>query len=115
MTAALSDRRLSVREKFKIPIRVRIWKSANQEELGESENLSKRGILFATDSVIPVGTTLEIFLKMPEMINGESTNEWLYSGHVVRVEPSTSTRGHFGVGVQFDCYQPSGGNEARSN
>ena len=112
MTEASSDRRLSVREKFKIPIRVRIWKSANQEELGESENLSKRGILFATDSVTAVGTTLEIFLKM---INGESTNEWLYSGHVVRVEPSTSTRGHFGVGVQFDCYQESGGNEAGWN
>ena len=79
--------------------------------MGESENLSKRGILFATDSVIAVGTTLEIFLKMPETINGESANEWLYSGHVVRVEPSTSTRGHFGVVVQFDCYQVSGGNE----
>jgi len=114
MTEASSDRRLSVREEIKTPIRVRIWKSANQEELGESENLSKRGILFATDSVIAVGTTLEI-LKMPEMINGESTNEWLYSGHVVRVEPSTSTRGHFGVGVQFDCYQESGGNEAGWN
>ncbi|MCU1243365.1 MAG: hypothetical protein JWO71_4091 [Candidatus Acidoferrum typicum] len=114
MAEASPDRRLSVREEIKTLIRVRIWKSANQEELGESENLSERGILFATDSVIPVGTTLEIFLKMPEMING-STNEWLYSGHVVQVEPSTSTRGHFGVGVQFDCYQPSGGNEAGSN
>jgi hypothetical protein len=77
MTEASSDRRLSVREDIKTPIRVHLWKSANHEVLGESENLSEKGILFATDSVIPVGTALEILLKMPD--------EWLYSCHVVRV------------------------------
>jgi hypothetical protein len=76
MTEASSDRRLSVREEIKIPIRVRIWKSTILEELGESENRSEKGILFATDSVMPVGTALEILLKMPD--------EWLDSGHVVR-------------------------------
>jgi hypothetical protein len=106
VTEASSDRRLSVREDIKTPIRVHLWKSANHEVLGESENLSEKGILFATDSVIPVGTALEILLKMPD--------EWLYSGHVVRVEPSTSPRGRFGVGVQFDSYQTSSGNEAGS-
>jgi hypothetical protein len=107
MTKTSPDRRLSVREEFKIPIRIRIWKSAILEELAESENLSKKGILFTTDSVMPVGTVLEILLKMPEVINGEPTGEWLYSGHVVRVEPSASPRGRFGVGAQFDCYQAS--------
>ena len=106
MTEVLSDRRLSVREDIKTPIRVRIWKSAIPEDLSESENLSEKRIFFATDSVIPVGTASEIPLKMPD--------EWLYSGHVVRVEPSTSPRGRFGVGVQFDCYQASSGNEAGS-
>jgi hypothetical protein len=83
--------------------------------LGESENLSEHGIFFATDSVIPVGTVLEILLKMPEVISGLPTNEWLYSGHVVRFEPSASPRGHFGVGVQFDCYQVPRGIETRAN
>lgn len=115
MTDGLSDRRTSAREKLKIPICVHIWKSAVPEELGESENLSENGILFATDSVIPVGTVLEILLNMPQMISGQPTNEWLYSGHVVRVEPSASPRGHFGVGVQFDCYQVPRGIEVRSN
>jgi hypothetical protein len=100
MTEASPDRRLSVREDIKTPIRVRIWKSTILEELGESENLSEKGILFATDSVMPVGTALEILLKMPD--------EWLYSGHVVRVEPSTSPRGQFGVGVQFECWEHRG-------
>jgi hypothetical protein len=42
MTEASPDRRLSVREEIKTPIRVRIWKSAILEELVESENLSKK-------------------------------------------------------------------------
>ena len=77
MKVAASDRRLTVRHNIKTPIRIRLWKSAIPEERGESENLSEEGILFATDSVIPVGTVLEILLKMPD--------EWLYSCHVVRV------------------------------
>jgi len=115
MTDDSSDRRTSAREKLKTPIRVHIWKSAIPEELGESENLSENGILFTTDLIIPVGAVLEILLNMPEMISGQPTKEWLYSGHVVRVEPSASPRGHFGVGVQFDCYQAPRGIEARPN
>jgi hypothetical protein len=112
MKVAASDRRLTVRHNIKTPIRIRLWKSAIPEQRGESENLSEEGILFATDSVIPVGTVLEILLKMPELITGEPTTEWLCSGHVVRVEPIDSTRGKLGVGVHFDCFQVSRGIEA---
>jgi hypothetical protein len=114
MKVAALDRRLTVRHNIKTPIRIRRWKSGIPEERGESENLSEEGILFATNSVIPVGTVLEILLKMPETITGEPTTEWLCSGHVVRVEPMDSPRGKLGVGVQFDCYQVSRGFEAQS-
>jgi hypothetical protein len=114
MKVAALDRRLTVRHNIKTAIRIRRWKSGIPEERGESENLSEEGILFATDSVIPVGTVLEILLKMPETITGEPTTEWLCSGHVVRVEPMDSPRGKLGVGVQFDCYQVSRGFEAQS-
>jgi PilZ domain-containing protein len=107
MKVAASDRRLTVRHNFRTPIRIRLWKSAIAEERGESENLSEEGILFATDSEIPVGTVLEILLKMPKIITGEPTTEWLCSGHVVRVESIDSPRGKLGVGVRFDCYQVS--------
>jgi Tfp pilus assembly protein PilZ len=86
-----------------------MWKSAVPEEGGESENLSQQGILFATNSVMPVGTVVEVLLKMPEEITGEPTTEWLCSGHVIHVEPIDSPRGKLGVGVQFDCYQVSRG------
>jgi hypothetical protein len=105
--AAASDRRVSLRHNFRVPIRVRFWKSGLPEQRGKSENLSESGILFATNSQIPVGTVIEILLKMPEAITGEPTTEWLCSGHVVRVEPIESPRGRLGVGMKFDCYQVS--------
>jgi hypothetical protein len=108
MKVVTSDRRLTVRQNIRTPIRIRHWKSDIPEERGESENLSEEGILFATDSAIRVGTVLEILLKMPEVITGRPTTEWLCSGHVVRVEPIESPRGKHGVGVQFDCYDVSG-------
>jgi hypothetical protein len=113
MKVSVLDRR-AVRHSIRTPIRIRRWKSRIPEERGESENLSEEGILFATNSVIAVGTVLEILLKMPETITGEPTTEWLCSGHVVRVEPMDSPRGKFGVGMQFDCYQVSRGFEAQS-
>lgn len=109
MKKAASDRRSSLRHNFRVPLRIRIWKSAVPEERGESENLSERGILFATDSVMPVGMVVEVLLKMPEEITGEPTTEWLCSGHVVRVEPIDSPRGKLGVSVQFDCYHAARG------
>jgi PilZ domain len=107
MKTATSDRRVSLRHNFRVPIRVRIWKSGMPEQRSESENLSEGGILFVTDTPIPIGTVLEVLLKMPEAITGEPTTEWLCSGHVVRVEPIDSPRGKLGVGMQFDCYQVS--------
>ncbi len=107
MNIALSDRRVSPRHNFKLPLRVRILKSAIAEQRTESENLSGGGIYFPTNSPLRVGTAVQVLLKMPEEITGEPTNEWLCSGHVVRIEASDSPRGKLGVGVQFDCYEVS--------
>jgi hypothetical protein len=105
MKIAGSNRRLSFRHNIKTPLRIRVWKSAIPEQRSESVNLSKQGILFAADSSMPVGTVVEILLKMPEEITGEPAAEWLCSGHVVHVDPIDSPPGKLGIGVQFDCYQ----------
>ena len=110
MKVAASDRRSTLRRNFKLPIRIRTWKSGLPDQRGESENLSESGIFFATNQEFPIGTVLEILLKMPQEITGEPTAEWLCSGHVVRNEPADSPRGKLGVGVQFDCYQISRAN-----
>jgi hypothetical protein len=107
MKVSVSDRRVTRRHDFKAPLRLRIWKSAIPEQRAESENLSERGIFFRTDSLLRVGTAVQVLLKMPEEITGEPTTEWLCSGHVVRVEPVNSPSGKLGVGVQFDCYEIS--------
>ena len=107
MRVAAADCRVTRRHFFKAPLRVRIWKSASPELRAEAENLSEKGIFFSTDSLLRVGTTVEIFLKMPEEITGESTTEWLCTGHVVRVDPVNLLRGKLGVGVEFDRYQIS--------
>ncbi len=76
MKVATADRRVTRRYTFEAPFRVRIWKSDIPEHRAESENLSEKGIFFATDSLPRVGTTVEILLEMPEEINDEPTIEW---------------------------------------
>jgi hypothetical protein len=107
MKIAVLDRRGALRHNFKVPLRVRICKSAIPEQRTKPENLSGRGIYFATDSTLCVRTAAEVLLKMPEEITGQPTAEWLCSGHVVRVEPFDLTKGRLGVGVKFDCYEIS--------
>ena len=101
------DRRFSQRHNVKTALRVRVWKSGLPEERAESVNLSQRGILFASSSRLAEGEVVEILLKMPEEITGQPTTEWRCTGQVVRVEPTDSSQGKFGVGVQFYCYEAS--------
>jgi PilZ domain len=114
MKVAASDRRLFLRHNFKTALRIRLWKSPAPEQRSESVNLSERGLLFATDLPMSIGTVVEVLFKMPEQITGEPTTEWLCSGHVVRVAPIDSPQGKLGVGVQFDCYQVTRKLEAES-
>jgi hypothetical protein len=107
MKVAVLDRRGALRHNFKVPLRVRICRSGIPEQRTKSENLSGRGIYFATNSQVCVGAVVEVLLKMPEEITGQPTSEWLCSGHVVRVEPFESPGGRIGVGVKFDCYEIS--------
>jgi hypothetical protein len=101
------DRRLVGRHGVRLPLRVRLWKSAMPEQSAESVNVSQRGIYFATDSILRQGETMEVLFDMPELVIGEPTTEWRCTGHVVRVEAIEHATGKIGVGVQFDCYEVS--------
>jgi Tfp pilus assembly protein PilZ len=94
---------------------VRAWKSGWNERRAESENLSERGVFFATDAPLIIGSEVEILLKMPEEISGRPTTEWRCTGHVVRLEPVDTRRGKLGVGIQFDCYEILRSEEALSS
>jgi hypothetical protein len=100
------DRRVATRHNFKTPLRFRIRKSCLPEQRAETENLSERGVFFATKSLVSVGNAIELLFKMPEEITGKRTTEWRCTGHVVRVEPQALPE-QLGVGVEFDFYEIS--------
>jgi hypothetical protein len=102
-----SDRRLSQRHNLRAPLRVRVRRSEAGEQKAESENLSQRGVLFATDLALSKGATLDLLVEMPEEITGVPPAQWLCTGHVVRVVPPESSKGLTRVGVQFDFYEVS--------
>jgi Tfp pilus assembly protein PilZ len=101
------DRRLSQRYSLRAPLRVRMRKSNLAEQAAESENLSQRGVFFATDLPLNKGVSLDLLLEMPEEISGVPAAQWLCTGHVVRVVPRGSLGEKQGVGVQFDFYEVS--------
>jgi Tfp pilus assembly protein PilZ len=102
-----SDRRLSQRYILRTPLRLRLRRSDFGERKLVSENLSQRGVFFATDLTISKGASLDLLVEMPEEITGVPAAQWLCTGHVVRVVPLNSSQGKNGIGVQFDFYEVS--------
>jgi len=100
-----TERRLAERFGLKIPLRVRIAKSAAPEHTAESLNVSKRGISFATDLPLCKGTPVHLAFEMPEEVTHKPSSEWRCTGHVVHVQPNSSPQGATCVGVRFDCYE----------
>ena len=102
-----SDRRLSRRHNLRTGLRVRVRRSEVGETRAESENLSQRGVFFATDLPLSKGAALDLLVEMPEEVTGVPAAQWLCTGHVVRLVEMDSPRGAHGVGVQFDFYEVS--------
>ena len=101
------DRRLSRRHTLKTGLRLRMRRLEAKETKAESENLSQRGVFFATDLPLSKGTALDLLVEMPEQVTGVPPAQWLCTGHVVRVVAIDSPQGSRGVGVQFDFYEVS--------
>jgi hypothetical protein len=101
------DRRLTQRYNLKTDLRVRVRRSDAEEHRVQSQNLSQRGVFFATDIPLSEGAALDLLVEMPEAVTGVPAAQWLCSGHVVRVVPADLPEGPRGVGVQFDFYEVS--------
>jgi hypothetical protein len=100
-----AERRIAERFDLKIPLRVRILKSAAPERRAESLNVSARGIYFATNLPLRKGTPVQVMFEMPEEVTHKPASEWHCTGHVVHVQPNNSPQGTICVGVRFDCYE----------
>jgi len=70
-----TERRLAERFSLKIPLRIRIAKSAALEHTVESLNVSIRGISFVTDLPVCKGTPVQLDFEMPEEITHKPTSE----------------------------------------
>jgi hypothetical protein len=113
LSRADHERRLIRRHEIKTPLRIRLCKSNGPEQKAESLNLSEYGVYFATDSLLHEGQTVEIFLRMPQEVSGEESDEWRCTGRVVRVEQIESAFGQLGISVRFDCFEVTRAEERR--
>jgi hypothetical protein len=100
-----TERRRTKRFGLKIPLRVRIPKSAAPERLAESLNVSAQGICFATDLPLREGMPVQLTFEMPQEVTRKPASEWRCVGHVVHVRRKTSSQVPVFVGVRFDCYE----------
>jgi PilZ domain len=100
-----TEQRLAERFSLKIPLRVRIAKSAALEHRTQSLNISTRGIHFTTELPLCKGTPVHVVFEMPEEVTHKAASEWRCAGHVVHVQPKNSPNGATCVGVRFDCYE----------
>src|ERR1700740_2584025 len=99
------ERRLAERFGLKIPLRVRIANPAALDHTAESLNISTRGICLATDLPLSKGTPVHLVFEMPEEVTQKPAAEWRCTGHVVHVQPNSSSHSANYVGVGFDCYE----------
>src|SRR6267378_2195676 len=88
-----TEQRLAERFGLKIPLRIRITKSATSEQTVESLNISTRGISFATDLHLCKGMPVHLAFEMPEEVTHKPASEWRCTGHVVHVQPDGSPHG----------------------
>jgi hypothetical protein len=101
----LSERRTSPRIKFRTDLRLRVWKAGLAQGRAQSIDLSESGTLLATETAIPIGSSVELLLKMPEQVTGKPTTEWRCTGHVVRAQSVDLPPGKMAFGVEFDYYE----------
>jgi len=104
---AIPDRRLTERHTLRIPLRLRIGAADGRMHRAESIDLSGRGALLETELLLPVGSTVELQLRLPEEITGQPTTEWRCKGQVVRVGPRLAANGRSRVGVRFESLDVS--------
>ena len=100
------ERRNDTRVNIRVPFRFRVLNNPGElEHSAESENISQRGILFATAHPLKVGTPLEVSLKMPQELAGTSSSDVKCVARVVHVEPNAFSEGKAGIGVHIERYE----------
>ena len=100
------ERRNEMRVKVHEPVRLRpVTEPVSSERLGETVNMSPRGLCVATDFQLQVGMQVELFLRIPREVSGHESTDVRCVARVVRVDPF-SVAGKSGVGMRIERYEP---------
>jgi hypothetical protein len=82
-------------------------RSSGQETfVGETINLSERGIRFKSPLKFSVGDPVEIFFTLPRELTGRSPEEVRCNARVVHVENELDAQGMTGVGAAVERFEP---------
>lgn len=95
MNSPLRQQRRDVRYPLNMPV---ILKMAHKEMHARSENISMRGILLSSASLIPQGSTVEVAVGVANL--PDQGVQLSARGKVLRVKPETS--GNFAVAIAFE-------------
>jgi hypothetical protein len=80
---------------------------SNQETIvGETVNLSERGIRFKSPLRFSIGESLEIYFTLPRELTGRNPEEVRCDARVVHVENEVDAQGMTGVGAAVERYEP---------
>ena len=100
------ERRIDTRVNIWMPFRFRVLNTPGAlEQTAKSENISQRGILFATALPLQVGTPLEVSLKMPQELAGKVSSDVECAAREVHVQPNALWDGKAGIGVRIERYE----------
>src|SRR5712692_10519839 len=99
------DRRSAHRHHLKIRFQYHARAAFASEFSADSENMSDSGIFFATKQQLSVGAVVDLLVEMSNAVDGAQTLQWLYTGYVVRIDPSDPPNDVRGIAVQFVCYE----------
>ena len=100
------ERRIDTRVNIRVPLRFRVLDNPGlAEQTAESENISQRGIYFATNCPLKVGTPVEVSLKMPRELGVQAPSDVKCVARVVHVQPNSFLGGKAGIGLLIEQYQ----------
>jgi len=102
------ERRIDTRVNIRVPLRFRALNNpASLELTAESENISHRGVYFSTNYPFKIGTPVELHLKMPAELVGQTATEVRCIARVVHVQPDSFLGSKAGVGLRIERYEPA--------
>src|SRR2546423_6539073 len=94
----------AIRYPIRMPIRYRLSGELQWRE-GQTENISRSGVLFRTEHPVAARTAVEMLMTLPPEISGNDHATVICRGRVVRTEPAHDGEPHPAVAATIAGYR----------